>query len=112
MLIFSLSFWVRQHAIDDDARRIAVSAEAASSASLADVRHCLDARGLDELAVGHWKEGGQPRMVFAQNTARHLVVSITDRGQDRLIQFSTRDRRPLRASEREILARCRALPPG
>lgn len=120
MLIFGLiggGFWVRKHAADDDARRILVSAEVPARASLARLMRCLEAPGPSGLALGSrsgtWERpDSATRAAWGRNAARHLTVSIIDRGEDRLIQIATRDRRQLRASERALLEKCRQLPPG
>ncbi|MFN4095923.1 MAG: hypothetical protein ACK4GG_04070 [Sphingomonas sp.] len=118
VVIFSLiggGLWLMVSGAQVDLAR-SVQVLDARAPAMADVlSRCFAAPGAHGLALqgrSTWQvvEGPYP-MWEARNDARKLRIQIEERGLERLVRVYTRDGRPLRASERQIIDACIALPP-
>lgn len=108
-------FWVSRVAEERETQRSTLVAEARSQATSKALRACFAQQSTHGLALGGrptWHMiVGEHEIWEGNNNARNLRVQIEERGLERVARVYTRDGRPLRASEREILDACVALPP-
>jgi hypothetical protein len=112
----ALSWWVSDRVSAEQARQATLVDERETGVSADDLRACLKPRRHDTRSGGgepglmsEWAPlKAAPDTVRSQNPARHIQVDIVERGDHRLVRFYTRERRPLRDSERAVLDRCTA----